>query len=97
MCQLGADIGGRRGDDREISFFRQLDVFHFKFKITVKGVGQALIDRQGLKGQRCDKFQRIFGHNHVYIRVLFLQKAGKVRRLVCGDSAGYSQNNRFSS
>ena len=25
MCQLGADIGGRRGDDREISFFRQLE------------------------------------------------------------------------
>ena len=72
MCQFGADIGSRRGDDREISFFRQLDVFHFKFKIPVKGVRQAFIDGQGLKGKRCDKFQRIFSHNHVYIRVLFL-------------------------
>ena len=47
-------------------------MFYLKFKIPVKGVRQAFIDGQGLKGKRCDKFHRIFSHNHVYIRVLFL-------------------------
>lgn len=72
MCQFGADIGGRRGDDREVGFLCQFHMLYFKFKIPVKGVRQALIDRQGFKRQRCDKLHRIFCHDDMHIRVLFL-------------------------
>ena len=63
------------------AFFRQLDVFHFKFKIPVKGVRQAFIDGQGLKGKRCDKFHRIFSHNHVYIRGCFFKRLARFAAL----------------
>ena len=56
-------------------------MLYFKFKIPVKGVGQALIDRQGFEGQRCDKLHRIFCHDDMHIGVLFLQRLARFAAL----------------
>lgn len=72
VCQLGADIGSRRGDDREVGFLCQFHVLYFKFKIPVKGICQAFIDGQGFKRQWSNKLHRIFCHDDMHIGVLFL-------------------------
>lgn len=71
-ASLAQTLAVAGGDDREVGFLCQFHMLYFKFKIPVKGVRQALIDRQGFKRQRCDKLHRIFCHDDMHIRVLFL-------------------------
>ena len=94
--QFGAHIGGGRGDDDQVGPVGHGDVLHLMDEVAVKGVGQALVARQLLKGERSDELGGVLGHDDLHMGVLLDQRGGKIGSLVRGDAAGDAQQDGFS-
>ncbi len=94
--QLGADIGGGRGNENQIRPVRQGDVFYTVVKIAVEGIHHGTSAGELLEGQRRNKFGGIFRHDHLHRRVLFHKTGSQGGCLIGGNAAGNAQKNGLS-
>ena len=65
MGQLCDHIGRGRSHQHHIRQLCQGNVLHGKLKIPVKGVHQALVPGQRLKGNGIDEIGGVFCHDHM--------------------------------
>ena len=69
---------------------------HLEFKIPVKGIGDTFISGKSFKSDRMNEIVGLRRHQHIDIRVLLYQQAGKSRRFIGGYTGRHPQNNGFS-
>ena len=67
---FGNYICGGRRHQKHVCLPCQRDMLHTVLKIPVKGIHQAFISRQLLKGNGIDKIRGVFRHNHGDVRFL---------------------------
>jgi len=94
--QLGAHIGGGRGDEHQVGALGQGDVLHLVGEVAVEGVHHGAAAGELLKGEGGDKLGGVLGHHDLYLAVLLDQGRGQRSGLVGGNAAGDAQKNGFS-
>ena len=90
VCHPGNNIRSGGGDQNEIRLFCHRDMPDVKLKFPVKGIDHAFGAGQCLKGQRRDKFRRVFCHDHMYFGACLVERTGDICHFVGGDPAGDS-------
>ena len=96
VSRLCHKVGGGRRHTDQVRGFRQRDVLHIVFEISVKGVHRNPVVGQGFKGEGRDEPSGVLGHDDVHIGMLLLQSAGQHGTLICCDAAGDAQQHGFS-
>ena len=85
VCHLGNDVCRSRSDHYKVCTFCKSNVFNIILKIAVKGINHAAGVAKCFKGERSDKLGSIFGHDDLYIAVLFCKHAGNICHFVGGN------------
>ena len=94
--KLRAHIGCGRGDDHQVSPFRQSNMLHLMGEIPVEGVHHRPAAGKLLEGQGRDELGGVFGHNDLHRGVLLDKGGGQSGGLIGGNSAGDAQKDGFS-
>ena len=92
---LSDEVCSCRSDDEIVSGFCNGDVCDIKLEIPVKCICHAFVARKCLEYQRRDELGSVPGHDYVNIGMILLERAHQRSSLVCGDSAGNTNDYAF--
>ena len=96
MGHFGHDIGGGRGDQKQIGLLGQGHVLHLPALGTVKGVRDAGIIAEGLKGEGRNELAGVRGHDDMHPRARFAQTGNHLAALVGRDASRDAHDHGFS-
>ena len=84
------DVGRTGCHEEEVALLRQRHVFHVEVEVTVEGIDDALVVREGLEGHRGDEVRGVLRHDDVNVGVEFHQHRGQIGDLIGSDAARHT-------